>query len=454
MAEHLQRLRRNARPAVVAAATLAACVGLGTLGDDGRAAARGADVYVSVDHSKPVAVSRLRLGVTHTQHSLDPWGDKAAIARGKRLLTAAVTYQNQAIYGWGARNPNPRPGVYDWRSLDRRVALIRSMGATPVITLCCAPDWMTRNGTNKSSYPNVPPTPAHYADFAALARRVARRYPDVKHYLVWNEMKGFWDHASNNWDYERYTQMYNRVWLALKSVNPAIRVGGPYMVIEGSGSRQMGKSGYATADPITERDWEVIHYWMRHKLGADFLAIDRKTVSSSHDRNHYTRAQQLRLTPWFGRVVRRLRRVTRLPVWFAEDYFLGARSWRFQAAGLASMLRHEARSGASVSLRWGPQGDRGDPFGGNDQALFSDTRRPGGGKPFPAYAAYKAMHDHFRPGTRLYRTRSSSSAVEVLASARRVLLINKSASGARVHLGRRTIALPAYAVRVVDGRAH
>lgn len=44
--------------------------------------------------------------------------------------------------GWGASNPEPSPGHDDFVALDRRVALMLRTGATPVLTLCCAPDWM------------------------------------------------------------------------------------------------------------------------------------------------------------------------------------------------------------------------------------------------------------------------------------------------------------------------
>ncbi len=404
---------------------------------------------VSVDREDVIGKSRLALGVTHTQYSLDPWGDPAAVLRGGHLLSQAVRYQNQSLYGWGAVNPNPAPGVYDWHSLDRRMAMIRATGGEPVITLCCAPDWMTSLGAPSSEYPNEPPTRQHYDDFADLARRVARRYPDVRHYMVWNEMKGFWDRDANNWDYVAYTRMYNAVYDALKSVNPAIRVGGPYLVIEGTGSRSLGKTGYATADPITARDRAVLEYWLEHKHGAEFLAVDRKTVSGSHDHNAYTSAEQLSFTGWFGVVTRKLRRMTKLPVWYAEDYFVSTDDWSFQAAGLGSMLYNHAISGASVSLRWGPQGKADDLFGGNRQSLFSDTLAAGGGRPYPAYRVYRAFHRHFARGTRLYRTTSSSPEVEVIAARRATLLINKRARPAWIRLEGRRLRVGRYEVRVV-----
>ncbi|HET8661276.1 MAG TPA: hypothetical protein VFM55_20040, partial [Micromonosporaceae bacterium] len=137
----------------------------------------------------------LAVGVTHGQYSVDDWGDDDARASAMRVLGATATYQNQHIFGWGALNPQPRPGVYEWTSLDRRMRLVRSTGGTPVITLCCAPDWMKggRPGETDWTRLHAAPRPEHYRDFAQLAVAVAKRYPQVRHFLVWNEMKGFWD---------------------------------------------------------------------------------------------------------------------------------------------------------------------------------------------------------------------------------------------------------------------
>ena len=73
--------------------------------------------------------------------------------------------------------------------------LIADSGVTPVITLCCAPDWMKggQPGETDWSRLEVAPDPAHFADFAELAADVAKRYPQVKHFIVWNELKGFHD---------------------------------------------------------------------------------------------------------------------------------------------------------------------------------------------------------------------------------------------------------------------
>src|SRR5690606_19338400 len=115
------------------------------------------------------------------EYSIDEWSHPEASASARAVLSATATYQNQHIYGWGAMNPEPSPGQFDWSSLDRRMELIRSTGGTPVITLCCAPDWMKGGRPGETDWARLHEAPdrEHYDDFAALAAAVARRYPDV-----------------------------------------------------------------------------------------------------------------------------------------------------------------------------------------------------------------------------------------------------------------------------------
>jgi hypothetical protein len=400
-------------------------------------------VTISVNPGVSAGVSHMDTGVTHEQYSLDSWGNADAVARGKALLAAAAGFQNQHIYGWGTTNPEPSPGVFDWSTLDTRVNLMRSMHARMVITLCCAPDWMTRLGTDTSTYPNLPPTPAHDADFANLARQIALRYPDVHYYQVWNEMKGLWNDSTNNWDYVAYTDLYNAVYDALKSVNPAIQVGGPYLVIEGTGSNL---GDWSQRTPITARNMQVIQYWLKNKHGADFICLDR-TVRDDHDTAPYSASQLLGFTSEFESIARQIRAVTSLPIWWAESYFVPG-DWNFQAAGLALVLLHELEGGSAVSLTWQPQGIAGGPDGGNNHNLFSDTRVAGGGQPFPYYAAFKAFHDDFGPGTQLAQATSSSPDVAVLASPAHTVLVNMLATPVTVSLSGASITLGGYEVRV------
>ncbi|MDF2440379.1 MAG: hypothetical protein JWN98_1363 [Abditibacteriota bacterium] len=406
-------------------------------------------VTITVDRFKPLMISRFQHGVTHTQRSLDTWGDKAAIEAGKVLLNGTL-FHNQHLMGWGALNPEPSSGIYDWASLDARIALIRSLHGTPVITLCGTPDWMKGGAAGKTDWSKleVAPMPEHYDDFARLAATVARRYPDVKYFQVWNEFKGLWNARENNWDYRAYTDLYNQVYDALKAVNPDIKIGGPYLVVEGSGSQKQADE--ATAKPITPRNWKVLEYWLQHKRGADFITLDR-AVQSFHDKAAYTPDELMGLTHWFGAVTRQVRAKTDLPLWWAEYYGTMPEPLdrRFAAAMYASIWKHLIESGASVALFWEPQGAGGALSGGG---LFSDTQKAGGGQPYPLHAVYKTIADHFSSGTPLFAATSSSPQLEALASRDKVLLINKAPRETDAFCEGQSVRLAPYEVRLVDSR--
>ncbi|HEV8632796.1 MAG TPA: xylan 1,4-beta-xylosidase [Chloroflexota bacterium] len=416
-------------------------------------------MLVSIDRATRDGTSHLSVGVTHTQYSLDSWGDPAATAAGKQLLRTSAVYQNQHIMGWGGTNPEPSPGVYDWSRLDARVALIRQTGGIPVITLCCAPDWMWGGpaGTTDWSRLGRAPTPDHYADFAALAKQVARRYPDVKHFLVWNELKGFWKADLNRWDYQGYTTMYNLVYDALKSVSPDLQVGGPYVVVDSWGDRRSMSDPSDVTGPygtLDQRPLDVISYWLANKHGADFVAVD----AGCSNWDGVQLADEFTPTRKFADLAAWIGQRTNLPLWWAEWYCTkwgSSQEWdhQHQNAVMTSALIAMARSGAGVALRWQPQGERGQPYEGNTESIWSDTRQAGGGQPFPFYYSQRALKDHFPPGTPLYRATASSSDVEVLASADRTLLVNKRSTAAAVLVDGVTITLAGYEVRLLESPA-
>ncbi len=441
-----------------AAAGMCICAG----GPCGTAGAQE-PVKIRIDRAAPAGVSRLELGVTHTQHDLDSArANPEAAARVKRLLPAVCRYQVEPIMGWGADNPEPAPGVYNWESLDRRMKLIDSMGALPVITLCAAPDWMKGGTTGKTDWSKIEtaPLPEHFADFAALAKTVAQRYPKVRHFMVWNEFKGLWHARNNNWDYARYTELYNQVYDALKSVDPAIKVGGPYLVVEGTG---LNPKQWYGAVPFTKRNLQVIDYWLAHKHGADFIVLDRGLTDGNHDPAKHTEAEALPQTRLFGDIARQIRAKTDLPIWWAEYYGAGGlKDLDYIVAQFASIYCHMAAAAAEtstpessrraasartpqVSFLWGFLEEEGSGY-----QLFSKLDRTDGGQPTAHYRVFKLFHDHFPPGTRLYRATSSSPNVEALASRSKTLLINKRPEPTQVELDGHSFTLARYEVRLVE----
>ncbi|MEU3372054.1 xylan 1,4-beta-xylosidase [Streptomyces sp. NPDC006660] len=392
-------------------------------------------------------------GFTHTQYSADSGADDA-VARARRLLAERALPQNQAIMGWGVGNPEPAPGAYDFTDLDRRVAYIRSTGATPVITLCCAPDWMKGGrpgaaGTNWSTRSlETAPLPAHYADFAALAARVAERYPDVRHFIVWNEFKGFYDDTRRRWDYEGYTRLYNQVYDALKKVDKANLVGGPYLAMDSYGP---GDQSYASGlkgpwGSVDQRVLDAFTYWNKHKAGADFVVVDGAgfTRAGRLLPDAFAAADKLTVvSEW-------VRGVSGLPLWWAEYYIEPeASGWSEQrrVAAQAVAMTALARGGTSTAFYWNPE-QRGGPCPG---CLWRPTQQGDGGAPLAMYALIAKFAEAFAPGTRFTGVEVTAGAdtagLRTLASAKDVLVVNTLDHAVEAKADGASFPLAAYEVR-------
>lgn len=263
------------------------------------------EVLIQVNPNVPDGVSAMQTGATHTQYSLDRWGNSDAVARGKSLLQAAAVFQNQHMMGWGANNPMPEPGVYNWSSLDARVQTMRETGATMVLTLCCAPGWMRPAGYEADwTYLEVAPDPARLQEFVNLTVAVAQRYPDVRYFQVWNEFKGMWSTSpgctpsacgKNRWDYERYTTLYNAVYDGIKAVRPDALIGGPYIVMS-TYSQPFSYTGTISGPYgyMDQRVLNAISYWLENKHGADFMVLDASSKNKDNVwlTNEYAQAQK------------------------------------------------------------------------------------------------------------------------------------------------------------------
>ncbi len=214
---------------------------------------------------------RVRAGYTWTHHPPPPAADAVLAGRG-------ISIQNTHIMGWGPDNPNPKPGTYDFSSLDLKIERMRAASGPRtrlMITFCTAPGWMKVSGEDWAMEDRV--AGDRFGDFAALCRRVAERYPDVRYFQVWNEMKGFYDANLNRWQYEDYTEMYNLVWKAVKKARPDALIGGPYVVMDsGSHAARMShpsdiEGGWGVID---RRALDVLDYFLENAVGYDFVCVD------------------------------------------------------------------------------------------------------------------------------------------------------------------------------------
>lgn len=393
-------------------------------------------VSVEIDFSDVVRTSSYHAAVTHTQYSIDPWGNSQANANAKLLLDSTCYFQNQHIMGWGTQNPWPdstvvNPKNWVWESMDNRIKLIRETNGVPVITLCACPTWMhspTKNGqTDWNVIGSAAPTPDHYDDFAHLCAEVARRYPNVLYFQVWNEFKGFYNASKNRWNYENYTKMYNMVYDSLKSVNPKVLIGGPYVVMDSWSSSAFSNPSNLKGEygMIDQRALDVVKYWLQNKKGAEFITID----GGNDNRDDIWITDGFKASQKFVDVINWIRQQPggeSLPVWWAEWYAWPGTSQQdtnqINAVMAAGMIKSIA-AGYSNLMIWQPQGDaQGFSF---PMGIWTNTRMAGGGQPTLYYYTQKGLNDYFSEGAKIYKSSSSPiNTISVLATESAVMLVN------------------------------
>ncbi|WP_308250763.1 xylan 1,4-beta-xylosidase [Nonomuraea rhizosphaerae] len=382
-----------------------------------------------------------RWGVTHTQYSADN-APPEITEQAKGLLGRVPMLQNQHIMGWGVNNPEPSPGQYNLRDLNRRMKFMSSSRAIPIITLCCAPDWMKGGQAGRTDWtknPTVAPNREHFDDFAKLAAKIAKQYPTVKYYMVWNEFKGFWDPSTNRWDAEGYTEMYNKVYDALKKVNEDIQVGGPYVPVESTARRTASElSGpYGTID---QRALDAIEYWIEHKKGADFIVVDGASMTNEKDNvpdDFAAQAKLSALTAWLRK------KSNDMPVWWAEWYNEPTNSGWSEAkrtAVQAASLMEFAKSGVTTALYWNPQQKDGQECKG---CLWS----PHDGRELPMAGLLSGFTKWFPAGVQLEHVTSSDKQVLVIGQERQLVMVNTADKDVTATVDGKQVTLKPYEIR-------
>jgi hypothetical protein len=256
------------------------------------------------------------------------------------LLDRSVRFVGVTMYGDGDPDPEPEPGTYDWSGLDARMQQVAGLDAAPVLKVFNAPGWMKFADRPKSAV-----TPAHYQDFADLAVAVARRYPQIHYFEIWNELWGYRQGLSGPWNYQAYTDFYNVVYQALKAYNPNLQVGGPYVPFPPATEANYSSALRGPWGAVDQRSLDAVSYWLQHKAGADFIVVDGRTGPPTQ-----VPPQPAAATEMFAAVDQWLRSQTGLPIWwnewYAESAQLGPAEWN---AVSADALLQLASSGASMA---------------------------------------------------------------------------------------------------------
>ena len=160
-------------------------------------------------------------------------GSLLPLARQSAFSPPWGTFQNVSLMGWGTQDPEPVPGTYSWGSLDSRIEVMAATVPSNkrMITLCRRAR-MDEGGRKQPRVEHgisggfvalyrislIPPPKLPSDTTGGIETRSVKLLPKVDYFDVWNEMKGFWDTATNSWNVQEYTTLYNDVYAAIKAV--------------------------------------------------------------------------------------------------------------------------------------------------------------------------------------------------------------------------------------------
>jgi hypothetical protein len=433
--------------AVVMALAVASCSSGGTADRATPTTARPpAASNAKIRQAPPVDPSWPRWGFTHTGVSANNVTDRFE-QDVTRTLAQTPMLQNQHIMGFGALNPEPHPQDFFWEDLDSRTNLMKQSGGTQIITLCCAPDWMKggpEGPTEESAWTQHledAPYPEHFDDFAKLSAAVAAKYPDVKYFMVWNELKGFWKNHSRPADYKGYTTLYNKVYDAVKAVRPDAEIGGPYL---GFDSNKTGKSELRGPwGVVNQNALDAFEYWFKNKKGADFIVVDGASPTDAHE----LLPDAFGALSKFSAVTTWLRNKTgNLPVWWSEWYFVPEDDTTWPepmrlAVQAASMIEF-AESGAATALYWNPQVKKG-----ACQGCMWDPRT---GAALPTGRLVSDFAKWFPAGAELEAVTASDPKVRVLAQPQRLVMVNTTNAKITATVDGKEFTLQPYEIKWSD----
>lgn len=326
----------------------------------------------------------LRVGYLFTDFSYDRPGraSAGAITAIDNLFKAEPWIMATHTYGFGVWSVAPG----NWTDLDARVNRIRSDNGIPVLVLCCSPPAYSTDASNIEAKPRT----EFFDDLARDYATIAQRYTDIKYFVVWNEMKGFWNNSLNRWDYEGYTNFYNQVYTAIKAVRPDAQIGGPYPPLTNwkdpvpSGAQSSVTGVWGTRD---QRGLDVIQYWLNNKVGGQFVTMDGGCDLHSQQGGGYpSGVTAMQANECFKATAAWVRQRTSMPIWWIEFYAnpvpIGDENYK-RDVFIDAFNKYKA-GGGNVAMFWGSE-----CYGGTLSYQFGSMWNCTTGGTFPLFDAVK-----------------------------------------------------------------
>jgi xylan 1,4-beta-xylosidase len=122
--------------------------------------------------------------------------------------------------------------LYSFLNADRIIDFLLSIGMRPFVELSFMPETLASGHTTVFSYRGNVTPPRDYDQWATLIQKITQHWvdrygaPEVREWFfeAWNEpnLKAFWTGTQ-----DEYFQLYRRTAEAIKTVDPALKVGGP-----------------------------------------------------------------------------------------------------------------------------------------------------------------------------------------------------------------------------------
>ena len=429
------------------------------------------DVTVTIDYNAPLLKSNLTFGITHTHYAWQN-GQTTAITNAKQLMKSLNGFQNTHIMGWGPggirTDINGVPGNLD-EALTSHVDKVTELGQG-MITFCTAPGWMKQGGngdpnSTQGDWNMEQAVLPQYEDaYATLCAEIAKKYTQVTYFQVWNEFKGLWNASLNDWDYERYTRFYNKIYQKVKEVRPDALIGGFYQVVPGDGTAEiLGSTGRDTNMPVDASTKRGIDYFLKNAVGMDFFCVDKGIVSYHNpNKDSYSNEQIIKLTPvWelFMTEIIKTLGSKHIPVIYSEYYASvnrnegagtvagGVTVEQYSACQYASTYNHILRGslGWEIWMLLWMEADSAFP----QNAVFTATNTADGGKPKLHYWVLKTFNDRFNHADLLNVTTTAPD-VEAIASNEATMVINRQNKALKVNVNGKGITLQAYGIALLE----